>query len=75
MHLAFPPGTNQATVDQLIGDLHELRNRAAHWEPLLTAPVGVGMKDLLTVAGLLGPDLAAYIQHSSHVDVLLAQRP
>jgi hypothetical protein len=33
------------------------------------------MKDLVTVAGLLGPDLAAYIHHSSHVDALLAQRP
>ncbi|WP_051852149.1 Abi family protein [Streptomyces sp. NRRL F-5650] len=75
LHFAFPPGTNRATVDQLIGDLHELRNRAAHWEPLLTVPVDVRMKDLLTVTGLLGPDLAAYIQHSSHVTPMLAQRP
>jgi hypothetical protein len=75
LHHAFPPGTNRATVDQPIGDLHELRNRAAHWEPLLNVPVAVRMKDLLTVAGLLGPDLAAYIQHSSRVDALLTQRP
>ncbi|MFG2387024.1 hypothetical protein [Streptomyces avermitilis] len=75
LHLAFPSGTNRAAVDQLIGDLHELRNRAAHWEPLLNAPVGIRMKDLQMVAGLLGPDLAAYIHRSSHVNVLLAQRP
>ncbi|MEU6347175.1 hypothetical protein ABZ883_40275 [Streptomyces sp. NPDC046977] len=75
LHHAFPPGTRRAAVDKAIGDLHELRNRAAHWEPLLAAPVARRMNDLLTVAGLLSPDLATYIQHSSQVAALLATRP
>ncbi|MFD4790554.1 hypothetical protein ACFWN1_26580 [Streptomyces sp. NPDC058459] len=30
LHRAFPAGTNRGTVDRAIGDLHGLRNRAAH---------------------------------------------
>ncbi|MFE7779265.1 hypothetical protein ACFU5O_36460 [Streptomyces sp. NPDC057445] len=75
LHRAFPPGTRRAAVDRAIGDLHELRNRAAHWEPLLAAPVARRMNDLLMVTGLLSPDLAVYIQHSSQVTALLATRP
>ncbi len=75
LHKAFPRGTNRATVDRKIGDLHELRNRAAHWEPLLAAPLPRLMNDLVSVAGLLSPDLAAYIQHHSQVAVLLSRRP
>lgn len=75
LHHAFPPGTHRATVDQLIGALHELRNRAAHWEPLLAAPVALRTKDLLTVTGLLSPELAAYIRHTSQVGPTLDRRP
>ena len=56
LHKAFPRGTERATVDRKIGDLHELRNRAAHWEPLLAAPLPRQMSDLMWVAGLLSPE-------------------
>lgn len=75
LHRAFPARTSRVVVDRKIGDLHELRNRAAHWEPLLAAPVARRMSDLAWVAGLLGPELAAYIQHHSEVVDLLAKRP
>lgn len=75
LHRAFPPATHRATVDRHIGGLHELRNRAAHWEPLLAVPVGERMRDLLEVTGLLGADLAAYIEHTSQVAPTLARRP
>ncbi|WP_217685109.1 MULTISPECIES: hypothetical protein [Streptomyces] len=75
LHRAFPAGTNRATVDRKIGDLHGLRNRAAHWEPLLAAPLARRMGDLVWVAGLLSPELADFVQHHSEVAVLLAKRP
>ncbi|MFJ4519001.1 hypothetical protein ACIP6V_35095 [Streptomyces sp. NPDC088770] len=75
LHLAFPPRTDRATVDQAIGNLHGLRNRAAHWEPLLAAPLKRRMDELAQVAGLLSPQLALYIGHHSEVNALLARRP
>ena len=75
LHTAFPPGTDRAKVDRAIGDLHGLRNRAAHWEPLLAAPLQRRMTDLVWVAGLLAPELASYIQHHSEVSALLAKHP
>ncbi|MFE4399295.1 hypothetical protein ACFRPV_36230 [Kitasatospora sp. NPDC056808] len=75
LHRAFPAGTNRRTVDRKIGDLHGLRNRAAHWEPLLAAPLTRRMGDPVRVAGLLSPELAAFVQHHSEVAVLLAKRP
>jgi hypothetical protein len=75
LHRAFPPGTDRSKVDKAIGNLHGLRNRAAHWEPLLAAPLKRRMDELLWVAGLLSPELAAYIAHNSQVAALLARRP
>jgi hypothetical protein len=75
LHHAFPAGTNRARTDQKIGNLHELRNRAAHWEPLRAAAIPARMTDLLDVAGLLQPQLAAYIQAHSTVSALLSARP
>ncbi|MGW3361028.1 hypothetical protein ACWDFL_37570 [Streptomyces bungoensis] len=75
LHTAFPAGTDRAKVDKAIRNLHQLRNRAAHWEPLLAAPVQQRMSELLWVAGLLAPDLAAFIRHHSEVAPLLTKRP
>lgn len=75
LHLTFPPGTSRAVVDRRIGDLHELRNRAAHWEPLPSEPVQARMADLLTVARELSAPLTDYIQRTSRVDAVLHSRP
>lgn len=75
LHHAFPSGTSRAEVDAKIGDLHRLRNRAAHWEPLLQEPVADRVSDLLRVAGLLNANLASYIQRHSQVSNLLGNRP
>jgi hypothetical protein len=75
LHRAFPAGTSRVAVDRKIGDLHQLRNRAAHWEPLLNTPVKPLMADLATLCRLLHPELADYIQAHSQVSVLLASRP
>lgn len=75
LHHAFPSRTSRAEVDAKIGDLHRLRNRAAHWEPLLEEPVADRVSDLLRVAGLLSANLASYIRHHSQVSALLANRP
>jgi hypothetical protein len=75
LHKAYPRGTDRTLVDRKIGDLHGLRNRAAHWEPLLATPLKRRMSDLALVARLLSPDLATYIQHHSEVAALLAKKP
>ncbi|MEO3753422.1 Abi family protein [Streptomyces sp. B6B3] len=75
LHKAFPPGTDRAMVDRAIGKLHQLRNRAAHWEPLLATPVKRRMEELVWVAGLLSADLAGYIRYHSRVAALLDERP
>lgn len=75
LHFAFPPGTDRGEVDRAIGNLHGLRNRAAHWEPLLAAPLKRRLEELAWVAEQLSPQLAAYIDHHSEVDALLASRP
>ncbi|MFJ6217016.1 hypothetical protein ACIQGZ_27345 [Streptomyces sp. NPDC092296] len=75
LHRAFPPGTNRTEVDRKIGDLHQLRNRAAHWEPVLAEPVALRMADLGTLCGMLVPELADYLRARSRVDTLLRNRP
>ncbi|WP_240796349.1 hypothetical protein [Streptomyces sp. RFCAC02] len=75
LHRAFPRGTDRGALDRRVGRLHELRNRAAHWEPLLAAPLERRMDDLMWVTELLSQDLAVYIRHHSEVAAMLAKRP
>ncbi len=75
LHETFPSGVSRARVDKAIGNLHELRNRAAHWEPLLATPLKRRMEELVWIAGLLSADLAAYIRCHSQVERLLDQWP
>lgn len=75
LHHAFAPGTDRGRVDKAIGNLHELRNRAAHWEPLLASPLKRRLEELDEVARLLCPQLATYIAHHSQAQDLLARRP
>ena len=75
LHTAFPPKTSRSAVDARIGRLHDLRNRAAHHEPLLDTDLLARLDDLLWVAELLEPTLAQFIRSSTDVPALDASRP
>lgn len=75
MNICSRQASASPAVSHQVGDLHGLRNRAAHWEPLLAAPLARRTGDLVWVAGLLSPELADFLQHHSEVAVLLAKRP
>lgn len=75
LHKAFRPGTSRNAVDRPISRLHTLRNRVAHHEPLFTIDLAGRHRDLLTLAGLISPELAAYISENSGWPKLMATRP
>lgn len=61
LHHAFRPGVSRRSVDKPVGRLHSLRNRVAHHEPLLALNLAEHHNDLLTLAGLISPELRDYI--------------
>lgn len=73
LHKAFRPGV--ARRDEPIKRLHRLRNRVAHHEPLLNIDLLARCDDVLTLAGLILPELRSYIAATSSCPKLLAQRP
>lgn len=75
LHHAFPQATNRADIDSRVGRLHALRNRVAHHEPLLSEDLPARLEDLLTVTGLLHPQLAAHVSATSQVPSLVQARP
>jgi hypothetical protein len=75
LHNAFPPKTSRSDVDSRVGRLHDLRNRAAHHEPLLDADLIARLDDLLWITERLEPSLAQFIQSSTDVQTLDATRP
>lgn len=75
LYQAFPPKTDRSTVDGAIGRLHELRNRIAHHEHLLSENISDRWQDLRDVAGALSTDLDAHIAAGSQVPALVAARP
>jgi hypothetical protein len=76
LHRAFPPGTNRRTVDRRVGRLHEVRNRAAHHEPLFRIDLGqILSRDVVGLAELIDPALAVYVNATSTLPELLYLRP
>jgi hypothetical protein len=76
LHRAFPRGTDRALhVDGPVGRLHDLRNRVAHHEPLLTTDVAGRLADLIGLATRLDPPLGQYLEATSTVANLLTVRP
>ncbi|MFC0626065.1 hypothetical protein [Kribbella deserti] len=75
LHHAFAAGTSRPDVDVRMGDLHELRNRVAHHEPLLTWDLVKTQQQLAELADLISPELAQHIAASSKVTELLAAKP
>ena len=73
---ALPDGTDRAReVERPMSDLHQLRNRVAHHEPLLRTPVGKRHKQVLALAELVLPELAEHIRRSSRVPEVLGRDP
>lgn len=75
LHHAFPPGTARHDVDFRVGELHELRNRVAHHEPVLTVNIASKHQSLLELSGLLEPELEAHVRATSRLPALIANRP
>ena len=76
LHRAFPPGTDRAAhVDGPAGRLHDLRNRVAHHEPLLTTDVAGRLADMVGLTARLNPQLGQHLRATSAVSDLLATRP
>ena len=69
------PRDSYDVVDSRVGELHELRNRVAHHEPLLTEDLQRKHTLLLELADLIEPSLAAHIKATTRVPVLIASRP
>lgn len=76
LHTAFQPGTARQDVDKHVRQLHRLRNRVAHHEPILSVPTALARyDDLLALAGLIGAELRTYIAEQSAVPTLLGTKP
>lgn len=74
LHHAYPAGTSRPDVDARIGRLHELRNRVAHHEPLLTLDAANLHSELVEIATLLDRQLGFYVTEHSIVRTVLAAR-
>ncbi|MEV5360848.1 hypothetical protein AB0K45_11025 [Micrococcus luteus] len=76
LHRAFPAGTDRAQdVDNRIHRLHTVRNRVAHHEPLLGVNLPARLGDILDLAKLINPDLSAYIDGTTQIRQVVADRP
>ena len=75
LHTAFRPGTGRLAVDRPVTRLHTVRNRVAHYEPLLAEDLPSRYRDILAVAELLSVPLRDHIDGRSTTLELVAQRP
>lgn len=75
LHFAFPVGTKRTDVDGPMGELHDLRNRVAHHEPLLATHLEDRRRDLLRIAELLDSDLHRHVDARSSWATIASQRP
>lgn len=74
LHSAFPPKTSRSDIDARVGRLHDLRNRVAHHEHLLSTNLVARLEDLLWVAERLDPSLAQYILATTDIPSLNGSR-
>jgi hypothetical protein len=74
---AFPglrPQRRRRIADP-VARLHVLRNRLAHHEPIHRRDLAADYADLLFVVGAICPRARAWVDQTSTVDLVLAQRP
>ncbi len=76
LHRAFTHGSgSRAEVATLVSKLVPFRNRLAHHETIIGKPMADRYADMLDLAGLIDPELRAWIEAVSRVDVVLTERP
>ena len=79
LYYAWPKGTSRRQIDRATHSISTLRNRAAHHEPLFDATgshtVSSVHETLIRLLSMLNPHLAMYVQQTSTVAAVLAERP
>lgn len=70
-----PIPLSRPVVDGAMGELHMLRNRVAHHEPLLNADLATRRSELVLLLTLIDADLSHYVQLQSMWATVEAQRP
>jgi hypothetical protein len=58
-------GLQRGHIATLLRDFRILRNRVAHYEPIISLPLAQRYADITTLTGWLSPDAAAWIDHNS----------
>jgi hypothetical protein len=58
-------GIQRNNIAQQLGDFRALRNRVAHYEPILALPLAQRYADVTTLTGLLSPSAAAWTHQNS----------
>jgi hypothetical protein len=72
---AFPQGASRPSIDRMIEDLYQLRNRVAHHEPTLRTPVPDLVRDLHTMCDHLQPELGKRMRSEDSVMKVWRRRP
>ncbi|MBJ2328614.1 hypothetical protein JFX23_02325 [Schaalia cardiffensis] len=81
LHHAYPLRTDRATIDMIIGDINDVRNRIAHHEPIFdrwkkpSQEPDIIHESLMEVFKMIAPDAADYVKQSSTVTKVFGQRP
>ncbi|WP_280181529.1 hypothetical protein [Nocardia farcinica] len=74
---AFPhlrPRSRTAVYDPIV-ELHELRNRVAHHEPIHGVDHTARLNDLLQVLAWIDPAAAAWVEDTTRIPAVLGSRP
>ncbi|MFE6923718.1 hypothetical protein ACFVAV_22020 [Nocardia sp. NPDC057663] len=79
LHAAFPLGNRdirrrRSQVEGCLKNLHQVRNRVAHHEPIHTYDLLQTVDDARRLAGWIAPDAAAWIATRERVTVACQQR-
>lgn len=61
-------GLKRAAVSQKLRDLRRLRNRIAHYEPILAQPIAGLHQDILNLTAWMSVDAAAWITSHSNIN-------
>ncbi|MGE6786696.1 hypothetical protein ACQKGL_29725 [Ensifer adhaerens] len=61
-------GLQRAFISQKLRDLRKLRNRIAHYEPILAQPIATLHQDILTLTAWMSVDASAWITTHSTVN-------
>ena len=73
LHRAFPNGTgDRKEVASLLSRLNPFRNRLAHHEPIIDAPISDRHDDLIELVRLIDDDAARWLISRSSVTEILA---